>query len=82
MRSLPVVLMIAVVAMLYAARRHNWQDEPTPSRWMISQVTFDPVLAGEPSWSPDGRFLAYSSDRNGNFTTSGSNRSVRASQCR
>ena len=34
---------------------------------MISQVTFDPVLAGEPSWSPDGRFLAYSSDRNGNF---------------
>ena len=53
--------------MLYAARRHNWQTEPTPSRWMISQVTFDPVLAGEPSWSPDGRFLAYSSDRNGNF---------------
>ena len=37
---------------------------PQPNLW---QLTFDPGLESEPTWSPDGRFIAYSSDRSGNF---------------
>ena len=33
----------------------------------LSRVTFDAGLQSEPTWSPDGRFLAYSSDHSGNF---------------
>jgi Tol biopolymer transport system component len=33
----------------------------------LARVTFDGNLQTEPSWSPDGRFLAYASDQSGNF---------------
>ncbi|MGH9872519.1 MAG: protein kinase domain-containing protein [Pyrinomonadaceae bacterium] len=33
----------------------------------LSRLTFDAGLQGEPAWSPDGRFIAYSSDHGGNF---------------
>src|SRR5207249_702460 len=38
-----------------------------PSQRVLSQITFDAGLQAEPTWSPDGRFLAYSADRKGNF---------------
>jgi Tol biopolymer transport system component/DNA-binding winged helix-turn-helix (wHTH) protein len=38
----------------------------TPQR-KLWQLTFEPGLEIDPSWSPDGRFVAYSSDQSGNF---------------
>ena len=39
----------------------------TPVQRTLTRVTFDEGLQAEPTWSPDGRFFAYSSNRNGNF---------------
>jgi serine/threonine protein kinase len=33
----------------------------------LSRITFDDGLQASPSWSPDGRFIAYTSDQAGNF---------------
>jgi serine/threonine protein kinase len=33
----------------------------------LTQLTFGSGLQGEPTWSPDGRFVAYSSDAGGNL---------------
>jgi hypothetical protein len=40
---------------------------PTTAQRKIWQLTFEPGLEIDPSWSPDGRFVAYSSDQSGNF---------------
>jgi len=40
---------------------------PVPVSRNLSRLTYDPGLQSEPTWSPDGRFIAYSSDRAGNF---------------
>jgi Tol biopolymer transport system component/DNA-binding winged helix-turn-helix (wHTH) protein len=39
---------------------------PPPQR-MLTRITFDDGLQSEPTWSPDGRYIAYSSDRGGKF---------------
>ena len=33
----------------------------------LTRVTFDDGLQAQPTWSPDGRFIAYSSNQSGNF---------------
>jgi len=40
---------------------------PVPGQRALTRLTFDEGLQIEASWSPDGRFIAYSSDRGGKF---------------
>jgi Tol biopolymer transport system component/DNA-binding winged helix-turn-helix (wHTH) protein len=54
-----------VAWLLYLSQQGSFSHQP-PQR-KLWQLTFDAGLQGEPTWSPDGRFIAYSSDRSGNL---------------
>lgn len=47
----------------------QWSNssQPKPPQRKLWQLTFEPGLEIDPSWSPDGHFVAYSSDQSGNF---------------
>jgi len=57
---------ISVVAYVLSLVRPGSRPNPPPQR-KLWQLTFDTGLEGEPTWSPDGRLIAYSADRGGNF---------------
>jgi Tol biopolymer transport system component len=57
------VLLLGAGFYLYKLRKVS---EP-PGQRTLTRVTFDDGLQNEPTWSPDGRYIAYSSDRGGKF---------------
>lgn len=59
--------LLSVVTVIYFLSRHSAKTSEQTQPRKLWQLTFDNGLESEPTWSPDGRFLAYSSNRNGNF---------------
>lgn len=58
-----VVLAGAAGAVLYSGH----VKDPGPSRPELRQLTFDPGVQRDPTWSPDGASLAYAADSGGNM---------------
>jgi Tol biopolymer transport system component/DNA-binding winged helix-turn-helix (wHTH) protein len=56
-------LIVLVAGALWIYKRGK-TPEPPPQR-TLTRITFDDGLQSEPTWSPDGRYIAYSSDRGG-----------------
>jgi Tol biopolymer transport system component/DNA-binding winged helix-turn-helix (wHTH) protein len=62
------ICVIGITVVLFALLiRASSKVDQTPVPRKLWQLTFDGGLQSEPTWSPDGRMIAYSSDRSGNF---------------
>jgi serine/threonine protein kinase len=61
-----LILTTAVAAYLPSVIRHRSQASQ-PAIRPLRRLTSDPGLQSEPTWSPKSDFIAYSSDRSGNF---------------
>lgn len=72
-RSIGLVVVCACLALALTIGAyflfHRWSNssQPRPPQRKLWQLTFEPGLETDPSWSPDGRFVAYSSEQSGNF---------------
>jgi Tol biopolymer transport system component/DNA-binding winged helix-turn-helix (wHTH) protein len=60
-----VVLLLLVATGLFIYKR--LQSPTLPAERTLTRLTFDPGLQIGATWSPDGRFIAYSSSRGGKF---------------
>lgn len=57
-----------VLAAAVALSFYRWSKPgPNPFPRALTRLTFDEGLQTEPTWSPDSRFIAYSSNRAGKF---------------
>ena len=69
-RALRVSMLIGACALLAGTGFliYKWRQVSRPPRQRpLTRVTFDDGLQSRATWSPDGRFIAYSSDRGGKF---------------
>jgi Tol biopolymer transport system component/DNA-binding winged helix-turn-helix (wHTH) protein len=60
------VVALAVIAYLFFSHQRGFQVRK-PLQRELSRLTFDAGLQTNSTWSPDGRFVAYSSDGSGNY---------------
>jgi len=71
MEGLEVLAIIAAVLLLVGVSTRWWQAKSpathSSSQLELRPLTFDSGLQDNPTWSPDGRYIAYASDRAGNF---------------
>jgi Tol biopolymer transport system component len=51
----------------FLVQRWLRSSQPATAQRKLWELTFEPGLETDPSWSPDGRFVAYASDQSGNF---------------
>src|SRR5262249_19228445 len=61
------VLIFLAVAGWFAYRKWRENVAVPPVQRALTRLTFDEGLQTEVTWSPDGRYIAYSSDRSGKF---------------
>lgn len=73
-----VVLLFLAGAGLFIYKR--LQSPTSSAQRTLTRLTFDPGLQIGATWSPDGRFIAYSSNRGAN-STSGCSKSAEAIRC-
>lgn len=59
------VFLVVVGWFAYTQWRAN--SPATPVQRSLTRLTFDPGLQLDATWSPDGRYIAYASDRGGKF---------------
>ncbi|HKX31448.1 MAG TPA: winged helix-turn-helix domain-containing protein, partial [Blastocatellia bacterium] len=63
--ALASAAVVASILILIPIRQDSRIDQPAQRK--LWQLTFAPQLECEPTWSPDGNLIAYSSDHDGNF---------------
>jgi Tol biopolymer transport system component/predicted Ser/Thr protein kinase len=61
------VATVALLAVAAVVAYILWPRPQAPAQRTLTRLTFDPGLQSNPTFSPDGQFIAYSSDRSGNF---------------
>src|SRR5262245_20885669 len=65
-RALGALILFGAVVLLALGFWFYKHREMPPQR-TLTRMTFDEGLQNQPTWSPDGRYIAYSSDRGGQF---------------
>jgi Tol biopolymer transport system component/DNA-binding winged helix-turn-helix (wHTH) protein len=60
------VVVATAVAVGFGTRTY-WHREARHVQRTLAELTYEPGLQRDPAWSPDGRMLAFASDRSGNF---------------
>ena len=70
MRPLVLLTAVAAIILVVAASVFVYEGHrvaPAAAQRLLTRLTFDDGLQIGASWSPDGRFIAYSSNRGGKF---------------
>jgi Tol biopolymer transport system component len=65
--GLSALVLAAAFYRAWSGRESSRAPEAEAVPRALTRVTFDEGLQAQPAWSPDGRFIAYTSNHSGNF---------------